>query len=251
MTRSHAGSPTPQVPKSITAASRPSRTNRFPTAMSPWNHTSGRSQVVASAASQTPPVVVVEAGEARPGLLVVRRERAAAVEAVLAGDRTSAGVHGPQRHQEPGQVARELLLVEVVAGGSTVDPAAYRPRPREGRGGQAERDRLGHGQRELWREYRQPAVLLRNARDVAVGRGQADGELGAEAVGAVVPPVRLDREYGEVLPLRELLGEQAAHEGGVDAGAAVGSHRVTMSNSGTGFKWFWPRGRFASEVTTK
>ena len=38
-TRSHAGSPTPDVPKSITADSTPSRTSRLPSAMSPWNQT--------------------------------------------------------------------------------------------------------------------------------------------------------------------------------------------------------------------
>ena len=39
MTTSQAGSPTPEVPKSITAASRPSRSSRLPVATSPWNQT--------------------------------------------------------------------------------------------------------------------------------------------------------------------------------------------------------------------
>ena len=37
MARSQAGSPTPLVPKSMTAASRPPSTSRLPVAMSPWN----------------------------------------------------------------------------------------------------------------------------------------------------------------------------------------------------------------------
>ncbi len=52
-TVSHAGSPTPQVPKSMTAARRPSRTSRLPPATSPWNHTGGAVTGAASAASHT------------------------------------------------------------------------------------------------------------------------------------------------------------------------------------------------------
>ena len=46
ITRSQAGSPTPDEPKSMTAASRPSRTSRLPAATSPWNHTGDRSHAV-------------------------------------------------------------------------------------------------------------------------------------------------------------------------------------------------------------
>jgi hypothetical protein len=49
MTVSHAGSPTPEEPKSSTAASRPSRTRRLPAATSPWTQTGSRSHVVAIA----------------------------------------------------------------------------------------------------------------------------------------------------------------------------------------------------------
>lgn len=38
----HAGSPIPLVPKSMTAARRPSATIRFPAATSPWNQTGGK-----------------------------------------------------------------------------------------------------------------------------------------------------------------------------------------------------------------
>lgn len=48
ITRSHAGSPTPQVPKSMTADSRPSVVRRLPTPMSPWNHPGGPGRFVAS-----------------------------------------------------------------------------------------------------------------------------------------------------------------------------------------------------------
>ncbi len=51
MTRSHAGSPTPHWPKSITALSRPSSSSRFPGATSPWNHRGGPAHRAPRAAS--------------------------------------------------------------------------------------------------------------------------------------------------------------------------------------------------------
>jgi hypothetical protein len=53
ITRSQAGSPTPDVPKSMTAVSTPSATRRFPWAMSPWNHTGVPRHSAARAASHT------------------------------------------------------------------------------------------------------------------------------------------------------------------------------------------------------
>jgi hypothetical protein len=49
--RSHEGSPTPEVPKSMTALRRSPSTSRFPDATSPWNQTGGPCHVAASAAS--------------------------------------------------------------------------------------------------------------------------------------------------------------------------------------------------------
>ena len=53
ITRSHAGSPTPLVPKSITAASRPLRRSRLPRATSPWNHVGTPSNRAARPSSHT------------------------------------------------------------------------------------------------------------------------------------------------------------------------------------------------------
>ena len=53
ITVSQAGSPTPDVPKSMTAARRPSRTSRLPVATSPWNQTGSPSQRVRIASSHT------------------------------------------------------------------------------------------------------------------------------------------------------------------------------------------------------
>jgi NADPH-dependent 2,4-dienoyl-CoA reductase/sulfur reductase-like enzyme len=51
---SHAGSPIPEVPKSMTALSRPEESrSRFPGWASPWNHTGRPSHRAASASSQT------------------------------------------------------------------------------------------------------------------------------------------------------------------------------------------------------
>jgi hypothetical protein len=57
--RSHAGSPTPLHPKSITAASRPSRTSRLDGATSPCIQTPGNSHRDARAASHTATAVTV------------------------------------------------------------------------------------------------------------------------------------------------------------------------------------------------
>ncbi len=51
--KSHAGSPTPTIPKSMIALKRPSCIKRFPALTSPWSHTGGWSQVALSAMSQT------------------------------------------------------------------------------------------------------------------------------------------------------------------------------------------------------
>lgn len=50
--RSQAGPPTPHVPKSMTAASSPSSSRRFPAAMSPWNQRSTPSRRASSAVCQ-------------------------------------------------------------------------------------------------------------------------------------------------------------------------------------------------------
>ena len=66
MTRSQAGSPTADEPKSITAASRPSATRRLPAAMSPWIQTGGPVHAVVSAGdtyvfpSETPRQVALD-----------------------------------------------------------------------------------------------------------------------------------------------------------------------------------------------
>ena len=146
-------------------------------------------------------VVEVELRQAAAGLVVVRRERAAAEEAVRAGPWALAGVHshGAPRGTRPGRRANRSSSM-AAATGVPVDPAADRPRAREVGGRGAERDRFGHRQRQLRGEHGQPALLLVDRRHVGLGRGQAHRELGPEPVGAVVPAVRLDRHDRQVAP---------------------------------------------------
>ena len=111
ITTSQAGSPTPELPKSITAPSRPPRRSRFPMATSPWNQTGSRSQVVAIASSHTrrgrfAGDLVAERLDRAEGFVRVGRERAAAIEvvAVRAPGRPAAST-SPQRDEERRQRA--------------------------------------------------------------------------------------------------------------------------------------------------
>lgn len=61
-------------------------------------------------------------------------------------------------------------------------------------------------------QTRKTAVFLCNGGDVAFGAGQPHYQLVTESKRAVVPPLSGYGVHREVAPLRELLGDQSAHE---------------------------------------
>ena len=127
MTTSQAGSPTPEVPKSITAASRPSRSSRLPVATSPWNQTGSplparRHRVLPHPQRGVAGDLAAERVDRADGLVRVGRERAAAEEVVAAGRRARRWRRRPaaRRGSPPGP--RELRQV-------ARSPARSRSRP--------------------------------------------------------------------------------------------------------------------------
>src|SRR4051794_17162079 len=104
ITTSHAGSPTAAQPKSITAASRPSRSSRLPAATSPWTQTGAPSQGAPSASSNTRRTAsrdrTAESLERPRRLLRVRRQRPAAEEVVRPRRRAAGGGSALQRAEE-------------------------------------------------------------------------------------------------------------------------------------------------------
>ena len=123
-----------------------------------------------------------------------------------------------QRDQEVRQGAREGAQVADPFGLGRLarQPPTYRPRVGVGRGRLPE----GDGDRQLGRQDRQSALLLLHGGGVVRGSGQAHGEILAQAEGAVVPPVQLDRPEGQMLPPRKLLRDQLGDE--VDADVEFG-----------------------------
>ena len=110
--RSQAGSPTPDVPKSMTALSRPFSTSRLPgdVAVKP----DGR-LLPGGGEGGFPDLrrgrrvdLAVQRGQRIARLAVIDVERAAAPEIVLAGRRTAGRIGGLQRHQKARDVPSKL-----------------------------------------------------------------------------------------------------------------------------------------------
>lgn len=81
--------------------------------------------------------------------------------------------------------------------------------------------REGYGEGQPRSQQGQPAVLRRHIRRAALGTGQPYGLVGAQAVDRVRGPARADRLHGQVRPVRELGGDQAAYERRFDDHAAI------------------------------
>jgi len=73
-------------------------------------------------------------------------------------------------------------------------------------------ERLGHREREEWRDLWQPSVLLVDLVHRPVDQGQPHDEVIAEAVQRVVGPVGLESPDRERRPLGELILEQHLNE---------------------------------------
>ena len=259
MTRSQAGSPTPERPevdhgaepavpdqqvarrdvavephrRSVPASSRvrrPRRPRRDRVSMRPPSAASA----TAGLRRRTP-----QGGAPRKKLCAPARGPPDGVERAAGRARTPARSRGEPAGLD--QTGRRGLAVE---------PAADRPVVRVALAGIARGQRHGDRERQLRREDRQPAVLLerRPARSPsAVGRRTVSSV--TETVGAVVPAVDLTGVTGRSCPLRELRRDEASDERGVDAGAPVSDHPGSFAGlvaAATGF-----RARFASTETTK
>ena len=124
---------------------------------------------------------------------------------------------GLQRRQKTSEVRCEQIRVdrcrnEVLAGKAPVD------RPGLGKliGGVSQADRYGNRERQLWRESRQPSLLLRNLAYIVRGAWETQQVVVTEVKRAVVPTTSGDSPDRQVGKLRKLPGNKAARETPVD-----------------------------------
>ena len=248
--RSTAGSPTASVPKSITAARRPSRTSRLPGAGSPWTQTGGPSHGGAASAASHAAVIgggvedTVERGDhggdaRRHDRRVARVVERAAAEAVAPLRRRAAvGVDPLQCGEERGEVERGPPRVGERRGRRrlAVEPAQHRPGIRVALGGGALRQRLGDRQREPRREPRQPRLLALDLPDPALVAREPHRHRVAEPVGVVVPSGLGDRGHRQAGPRRELARDQPPDEVRVDPGRVRHPADRTRPRAGPGVR---------------
>ena len=153
-------------------------------------------------------------------------QRPAAKEVVLPGFRTACGIDLVEGGEEAGQVGRETVEIPDSIHGQVLsrEPLVHRPRPREPAPGNAFRQRPRDRKRQLWREDRQPPVLLVDLRDVPIGARQSNRQVLAEPEGRVVPAIEFDGRHRKVSPVREVSRDQAGHELRRDGGFLHGRH---------------------------
>ena len=194
--RSHAASPTAAHPKSMTPDNRSPVIKKLEPVTSPCTHTSGPDHTEADRclphherASCIDLVGEEVDGSAR--LLVPGRDGPTAVETV-ATSRYAVGRHAPERDEERGEVFGEPVIVHDADDRRrfTVDPAVDRPGCGEAASGPSLRERLRNRERKVWCEYREPAVLLVDLRDVHLAARQPDGLVVPEPKRRVVPSRR-------------------------------------------------------------
>ncbi len=169
----------------------------------------------------------VELRQAATGLRVVVGRRGSSVPAVLTGERAAGWIAALEGEDEFGDRDREA--------GHVFDSSPMRrlarqpptdgPRERKALARFALAQYRRHGEREQRCQPGQPLVLLGDRRNVSGAGGQTGRHLIAEAVGPVVPAVDFDRGHRQVLPLRELRGNEALHQGAVDSCTAIGMRR--------------------------
>src|SRR5204862_2385582 len=87
-------------------------------------------------------------------------------------------------------------------------PPVDRPQARVAAARRALSQWLGDRQRQLWREHRQPPVLLVDLQRVLLAAGYPHRQVVAESERRVVPPVERDRRAREDRPLRERLRDE-------------------------------------------
>ena len=186
MTVSQAGSPTPDEPKSSTAASRPSRTSRFPVATSPWNHTGSRShgghRVGPHALDVLGPDLLAERLDRLEGLAFVvasgpPRKSCARRAAARPSRRLGPVRSGTRpRRGEAGEVADGGLRSEVA-----LQPAVHRPRSRGSRRRAYLVPPVSGSAAGAAARAPQPPLLLVDLLGVPVPAREPDGQLRAAA----------------------------------------------------------------------
>ena len=181
----------------------------------------------------------LERDEALAGFGVIDSKIAAAKEVGPAGRRAVRRIDRLQGAEKPGKLARQADPIgdRCNERGLAVEPAIDRPAQRKAFGGLSDGQRRRDRHRQVRREPRQPGQLLVGLRGIAWGVGQAHLHGIAEVEGAVVPAVGGHPPDRQIGPVRELAGDQTAHQRLVDGDAIVhcsspmlvGTRRCTCS----------------------
>ena len=217
--RSHAGSPTPHVPKSMTDDEHAvvhEQVALRDVAVEPHGLPLPATTATRPARSPARLGTAVTSERLERGLrqLVVCRQRPAPVPVVQTRTRAVGGIDPLQSGEEVRECRTELRQVGdvVPARGVAVEPSVHRPRVRIPLTGCA----LGHRNRDRqWKlggQHRQPALFLLDGERVRRRAGQSDRHLCTEMERPVVPALVRDRQDGQVGPLRELRGHQTPHQ---------------------------------------
>ena len=157
--------------------------------------------------------LVAELVDGREGLVARTSPGAAAEEVVLSGRRAVGRVDAAQRVRNPARSRRSAARSSMCACRRElpVEPAVDRPRIREPGVGLPWPPESGSAAKAAGEHGSQRCSL---STCLAYGPArQADGELGSEPEGAVLPAVDVDVGDGELRPLRELAVDEPARQG--------------------------------------
>ena len=216
---SHAGSPTPRQPQSMTAVILPSLARRLRASRSPWIQTGDRPHSGARrAASQAAVAAVASIVEPRAAIdarvLSSRVASGTPRNALSARPRPGSRVNALQGAHELGEVdgGRARVGDALPRCGLAFEPPVDRPRP----GIAVGRNALGRGSRNRERqrggELRQPSALDLQRADGSLVPRQAHDEVVAEPIKRVVRAARRHRLDREIGPLGKLRRDQTEHE---------------------------------------
>jgi hypothetical protein len=118
-----------------------------------------------------------------------------------------------QRPHEPRQIVRHPLQIgDGAIGIGAGQPLVHRPVKGVALARAARRQRHRHRQRQVRGQLRQPPHLLGGLTGRPSDARQPDRRVLTQAVDVVIGPVRIDRDDRRAGPVRELAGQQAAHQ---------------------------------------
>jgi hypothetical protein len=218
MTRSQAGSPTAQLPKSMTACNRPASTSRLPGARSPCTQTGDDCQGDATPAAHTVSAAPASISPARIfetdfHLGIVDAQASAPMEAVLARLRSCGGIEPMERPKKASHIAREGRRITELCTCRrlALDPSHDRPVERVAGTGIAQCDRLRDQHRQAGGEPRKYPLFLLRPLGVSVCRWEADGHLVAQPERPVAPSAWRYRGDWQMRPVRKLIFQKAPY----------------------------------------